>query len=364
MRDRILAALADGPHTVPEIATAIERPTHEVMFWVMGMRRYGFVREIKEAPQRATSVTSRCRKRPGRDHASRPQPLSGAAPLRRHRYFRLLQLRRLFRHLPALGGRRIVPAPHPATLSSACERSSSSPELWSCYGCAECTKSCPTQADPAAFMAATRRYAVASYDRTHVAYLLATSRVFATVFVVALVGLLAAFMYSVHRPVGGSTLAFFEFVPSEFVHTLGIIVMALMGTAMIVGLFEMIRRVIRGPAAAGVKAKARKTADAAVTQTAPSRSPRRDSARTAPTPPRPTRRLPAAPPKPGPGIRSAGSSTSRPCGASWACLAPRCSTTGSNCSGSRRPAPPCPSGTRCGCSARWPAPCSSTEPRS
>jgi hypothetical protein len=49
MRDRILVVLADGPHTVPEIAAAIDRPTNEAMYWVMGMRRYGFVREVKEA---------------------------------------------------------------------------------------------------------------------------------------------------------------------------------------------------------------------------------------------------------------------------------------------------------------------------
>ncbi len=49
MRARILAALADGPLTVPEIAAAIEAPTHEVVFWVMGMRRYGWLAEIKGA---------------------------------------------------------------------------------------------------------------------------------------------------------------------------------------------------------------------------------------------------------------------------------------------------------------------------
>ena len=48
MRRRILAALADGPLTVPEIAAAVERPTHEVMFWVMGLRKYGWLAEIKE----------------------------------------------------------------------------------------------------------------------------------------------------------------------------------------------------------------------------------------------------------------------------------------------------------------------------
>ena len=48
MRRRILAALEDGPLTVPEIATAVERPSHEVMFWVMGLRKYGWLGEIKE----------------------------------------------------------------------------------------------------------------------------------------------------------------------------------------------------------------------------------------------------------------------------------------------------------------------------
>ena len=49
MHARILALLADGPLTVPEIATAVGSPTREVVLWVMGMRRYGHVREIKGA---------------------------------------------------------------------------------------------------------------------------------------------------------------------------------------------------------------------------------------------------------------------------------------------------------------------------
>lgn len=47
MRPQILALLHDGPRTVPEIAAAIGCPTHEVVFWVMGMRRYGYLREVK-----------------------------------------------------------------------------------------------------------------------------------------------------------------------------------------------------------------------------------------------------------------------------------------------------------------------------
>ena len=48
MRGRILDALADGPHTVPEIAAAIGAPENEAMFWVMGMRKYGLVAELPQ----------------------------------------------------------------------------------------------------------------------------------------------------------------------------------------------------------------------------------------------------------------------------------------------------------------------------
>ena len=51
MRARILDLLMDGPHTVPEIADAIGAPTHEVVFWVMGMRRYGWLIEVKATPE-------------------------------------------------------------------------------------------------------------------------------------------------------------------------------------------------------------------------------------------------------------------------------------------------------------------------
>jgi len=49
MHRPILAALAGGPLSVPEIAQVLRQPSSEVMFWVMGMRRYGLVREIPEA---------------------------------------------------------------------------------------------------------------------------------------------------------------------------------------------------------------------------------------------------------------------------------------------------------------------------
>ncbi|MGC8635089.1 MAG: MarR family transcriptional regulator [Candidatus Limnocylindrales bacterium] len=49
MRDRLLALLRDGPLTVPELAAAGGLPAEEVMVWMMGLRKYGYVVEEKEA---------------------------------------------------------------------------------------------------------------------------------------------------------------------------------------------------------------------------------------------------------------------------------------------------------------------------
>ena len=49
MHKVIIEALAGGPATVPEIAERIGHPTHEVVYWVMGMRRYGLLVEGIEA---------------------------------------------------------------------------------------------------------------------------------------------------------------------------------------------------------------------------------------------------------------------------------------------------------------------------
>ncbi len=49
MRDKILDLLRTGPKTLPSIAEALKAPTREVVFWVMGMRRYGLVEEIGKA---------------------------------------------------------------------------------------------------------------------------------------------------------------------------------------------------------------------------------------------------------------------------------------------------------------------------
>lgn len=45
VRRRLLAALGDDALTVTELATKVDLPEREVMVWLMGMRKYGYVAE-------------------------------------------------------------------------------------------------------------------------------------------------------------------------------------------------------------------------------------------------------------------------------------------------------------------------------
>lgn len=120
-----------------------------------------------------------------------------------------------------------------------------SKELWSCYQCGECSETCPTQADPSEFMAATRRYAIATYDKTRLASTMYTRPVLATIVAVALAVFFAAFMLSARGPMDPTTLAIFEWIPAELIHNMGIVLMALVVLAGVVGIASMARGIAR-----------------------------------------------------------------------------------------------------------------------
>ena len=100
-----------------------------------------------------------------------PALLPQIKALRRLRRRRLLQLRQLHRRSVRLSEgdatfpRRII---RYAQVGMKDELLASK-ELWTCYACGECSETCPRQAEPSEFMAASRRYATASYDRTRIA---------------------------------------------------------------------------------------------------------------------------------------------------------------------------------------------------
>jgi hypothetical protein len=50
VRDRLLELLRAAPLTVPELAVASGFPEDEVMVWMMGMRKYGYVSELADSP--------------------------------------------------------------------------------------------------------------------------------------------------------------------------------------------------------------------------------------------------------------------------------------------------------------------------
>jgi ferredoxin len=121
----------------------------------------------------------------------------------------------------------------------------SSKELWSCYACSECSETCPRQAEPSEFMAAARRYAIASYDKTRIARTMYTRPVVATVFAVLLAAFFALFMYAAHGPQSGDQLAIFEFIPESLIHNTGIAVMILVALAGFAGVAGMARSIAR-----------------------------------------------------------------------------------------------------------------------
>ena len=50
LQREVLAALAQGPRTIPELAEALHRPSREVTLWVMMLRRYGKVADLPKSP--------------------------------------------------------------------------------------------------------------------------------------------------------------------------------------------------------------------------------------------------------------------------------------------------------------------------
>ncbi len=118
-------------------------------------------------------------------------------------------------------------------------------EIWSCYACGECTQTCPRQADPAQFMAAARSYAISRYDMTGISRLMSGSLGGLLGVFVALSTFFTLLLLSKRGDPQGHPLAFFEFIPGEWVHRIGIVLFAVIGLSAIAGLLSMAYRVIR-----------------------------------------------------------------------------------------------------------------------
>ena len=121
----------------------------------------------------------------------------------------------------------------------------SAKELWTCYYCGECSETCPRQAEPGEFMAAARRYAIASYDRTRLARTMYLRPLLGTLVALALAAFFALFMYTAHGPQSSESLALFQFIPEDLIHNTGLVVMILVFLAGLAGVATMARRIAR-----------------------------------------------------------------------------------------------------------------------
>jgi ferredoxin len=121
-------------------------------------------------------------------------------------------------------------------------------ELWLCHYCAECSDTCPRQAEPGEFMASARRYAIARFDPTTFAERLYRSKGFAWSALAALFLILLAVLLArtPGLPSGRATSqTLLTFVPFEVIHWLGlgvIIVMVVSALATLTNMFWMISR--------------------------------------------------------------------------------------------------------------------------
>jgi hypothetical protein len=131
-------------------------------------------------------------------------------------------------------------------------------ELWLCYYCGDCSDTCPREAEPGEFMAAARRYSIASYDLTGLSRLLYTSTPFSIAFLLLLAAVFTVILLAGPgdmaraRELGmaGTPLAstLFEFVSAELIHDVGITVIGIVVLAGIVSIANMAYRMFRSAA--------------------------------------------------------------------------------------------------------------------
>lgn len=121
----------------------------------------------------------------------------------------------------------------------------SSKELWTCYHCGLCSDSCPQEADPGGYMAAARRYAIANYDRTRLARALYTKPVFSSIFTIAIALFIASIMFAARGPRSATSLDFFNFIPDQRIHWIGIGVMIVASMASLSGIVMMVSGMAR-----------------------------------------------------------------------------------------------------------------------
>lgn len=114
-------------------------------------------------------------------------------------------------------------------------------EIWLCYACGECTETCPRQAGPGDYMAALRRYVIASYEPTGITKLIFKSNPAFIVFTIFLSALLGFFLFSM-KPSYVVSRWLFTMISYDVIHTMGFIIFCITGISVIWGIGSMLIR--------------------------------------------------------------------------------------------------------------------------
>jgi ferredoxin len=111
-------------------------------------------------------------------------------------------------------------------------------EIWLCYACGECSETCPRQAGPGDYMAALRRYAIASYEPTGLTKLIFKSNPVFILFTVFLSVILGVFLFTL-KPGHEVSRWLFTMIPYAVIHTMGLAIFSITGISMAWGLITM-----------------------------------------------------------------------------------------------------------------------------
>ena len=123
------------------------------------------------------------------------------------------------------------------------DRILSEKDIWLCYYCGDCSRTCPRQVEPGELMAAMRRYAIAQYDATGIASLM-YRKPWLNAVVFVLLSLFFTALLLARAGQAGGLPPFFDWVPFEWIHDTGVALFVVVGIALLWGVLSMVRRIL------------------------------------------------------------------------------------------------------------------------
>jgi hypothetical protein len=114
-------------------------------------------------------------------------------------------------------------------------------ELWLCYACGDCSETCPRQAGPGDYMAALRRFAIASYEPTGITKMIFKSNPWYVILTLFLAVILGSFLFTL-KPDHEVSRWLFTIIPYAVIHLMGLVIFGITGLSMVWGVLIVGRK--------------------------------------------------------------------------------------------------------------------------